>query len=404
MARKNTVLVVDDNETNLELIKATLLPKKLNVDLIIDSSNVEKYMEANFPDLILLDIMMPKLSGFDVCKNLKQNEKTKNIPVIFLTALSAAEDIAKAFECGAVDYIKKPFRKFELIARVQTHLKIVNTEFSLKKELELRRITERNLQKSKSFNQLTQKAKHMGHWEWNLKTDRFDFSEQTGKIFGINRQDPISFRTLLKQVHPKDRKRLTFETVGAIQNKMKLSSSEFRITKYNQIHTILQISEIITDEAQGCVKIIGICEDITKNKQRKTEIQREKEKTQNIIQNISDVYLRVNGSGKIESAGSSALEFLGYKSIGEITGQSLNKLYKTDNGGYRFIRFMKKKQRIRNHLSTLCKPDGTEVSVSLSAKILLDDNGKYNGLDIIVKKVPQTDKRNFWNLKALSIT
>lgn len=74
------------------------------------------------PDLILLDVMMPELNGFETCKILKKSEQTKNIPVIFLTAKTETDDIVNGFELGAVDYVTKPFRSLELLQRVRTYL------------------------------------------------------------------------------------------------------------------------------------------------------------------------------------------------------------------------------------------------------------------------------------------
>jgi signal transduction histidine kinase len=89
------------------------------------------FVKKIIPDLILMDIMMPEMDGYETCKNLKSNEITNNIPVIFLTAKVETDDIVKGFEVGGVDYVTKPFKKEELLARVRTHLKLKKTEMEL---------------------------------------------------------------------------------------------------------------------------------------------------------------------------------------------------------------------------------------------------------------------------------
>ena len=115
---KYSVLIVDDNLTNLRLAASVLSPYyKL---LIADGGETAiKIAETKAPDLILLDVMMPGLSGYDVCSRLKQIEETKDIPIIFLTAKADENDIEMAFDAGGVDYVTKPFAFEELLARVR---------------------------------------------------------------------------------------------------------------------------------------------------------------------------------------------------------------------------------------------------------------------------------------------
>lgn len=115
-----TILVVDDSESNIEMVLAILD----NYDVIPATSGKDALeMVANeHVDLILLDILMPEISGFDVCKELKECEQTKDIPVIFLTAQKDEDSIESAYLTGGVDYVTKPFKPVELLARVKVHL------------------------------------------------------------------------------------------------------------------------------------------------------------------------------------------------------------------------------------------------------------------------------------------
>jgi len=118
------ILIVDDNQLNLEKIKAVLATKNYILFTAIDGRSALKTV-AKYPfDLLLLDVIMPGMDGFEVCERMHKNEKTAQIPVIFLTAQTDSESIKKGFETGAVDYLVKPFNETELLARVQNHLEL----------------------------------------------------------------------------------------------------------------------------------------------------------------------------------------------------------------------------------------------------------------------------------------
>lgn len=118
------IIVVDDDSTSLKLLNNILNSENYSVRLFISGDLALRSMNAEKPDLILLDIRMPNMDGFEVCSKLKMNEKLKDIPVIFLSAATDIEDKIKAFQAGGVDYITKPFQTEEILARVATHLKL----------------------------------------------------------------------------------------------------------------------------------------------------------------------------------------------------------------------------------------------------------------------------------------
>jgi len=117
------ILLVDDTPQNLDVLRKTLGNKGLNISIAPNGKIALKLVSIDPPDLILLDVMMPVMDGFETCRELKKNDRRKNIPVIFITALTREEDFVKGFSLGAVDYISKPFRTEEVLARVNTHLR-----------------------------------------------------------------------------------------------------------------------------------------------------------------------------------------------------------------------------------------------------------------------------------------
>ncbi|MBT3272735.1 MAG: hybrid sensor histidine kinase/response regulator [Spirochaetales bacterium] len=120
---KPLILAVDDTETNLDIL-VDLLSGDNDISVAVDGPSALEFVEERNPDLILLDIMMPGMDGYEVCRELKNRKEFSDIPVIFLSAKNQPEDIAKGFETGAVDYIPKPFNAVELLARVRTQLQI----------------------------------------------------------------------------------------------------------------------------------------------------------------------------------------------------------------------------------------------------------------------------------------
>lgn len=128
------ILIIDDSPTNLNLLSNFLTEGGFNVLLATNGEEAIDRAETVRPDIILLDVVMPGINGFETCRRLKENELTKNIPVIFMTALSATEDRVKGFEMGAVDYITKPIHEAEVLARVTTHLTIQNLQNQLKEQ------------------------------------------------------------------------------------------------------------------------------------------------------------------------------------------------------------------------------------------------------------------------------
>ena len=129
---QSDIMIVDDNPANLKLLEDMLLQRGHGVSSFPLGRLALAAAMRNPPDLILLDINMPEMNGYQVCERLKATSKLANIPVIFLSALNETQDKLSAFRCGAVDYISKPFQFEEVHARVETHLQLHNLQRALK--------------------------------------------------------------------------------------------------------------------------------------------------------------------------------------------------------------------------------------------------------------------------------
>ncbi|NEP39087.1 MAG: response regulator [Okeania sp. SIO2G4] len=132
------ILIIDDIPENLDVLSETLSVVGYDVAIATNGKRAFKQLERKLPDLILLDITMPDIDGFEICKKLKSHHTTCNIPIIFITALADTKNKIKGFELGAVDYITKPFQEQEVLARVNTHMQLRRLTQNLEQQVALK--------------------------------------------------------------------------------------------------------------------------------------------------------------------------------------------------------------------------------------------------------------------------
>ncbi len=129
------ILIVDDNAQNLELIQAYLEDVECRTVVACDGIEALDVVARTKPDLVLLDVMMPKMSGFEVCRRLKNDPATSDIPVIMVTALNEFRDIERGIDSGTDDFVSKPVNRLELLTRVRTMLKLKHLSDTLQRTM-----------------------------------------------------------------------------------------------------------------------------------------------------------------------------------------------------------------------------------------------------------------------------
>jgi len=127
----SNILIIDDNPSNIDFLLGLLT--EYDISAAVDGERALEQIAQEMPDLILLDVSMPGMDGYEVCSIIKSNPKTKDIPILFLSANTDAESVVKGFDVGGVDYITKPYRPREVLARVETHLKLKQLRDELEK-------------------------------------------------------------------------------------------------------------------------------------------------------------------------------------------------------------------------------------------------------------------------------
>jgi PleD family two-component response regulator len=154
---KGVIMVIDDTPENLRVLEKMLTEYGYKVRATLSGSLALKSVQTSLPDLILLDIKMPEPNGYEICQLLKAEEHTRDVPVIFISALDEVWDKVKAFHVGGIDYITKPFQAEEVIARIETHLTLQNLQKQL---LETNHELEKRVQDLARSNEELQKALH----------------------------------------------------------------------------------------------------------------------------------------------------------------------------------------------------------------------------------------------------
>lgn len=127
------VMIVDDNTENLKYLASIVKKNGYEYVMVLGGEQAFEFLKTEKPDIILLDIMMPKMDGYEVCQQLKNNENTKDIPVIFVTAKTGIDEIVKGFDVGGVDYVTKPFNSVILESRIRTHIELKRSKDKFKK-------------------------------------------------------------------------------------------------------------------------------------------------------------------------------------------------------------------------------------------------------------------------------
>ncbi len=196
-----SILIVDDMPINIQILSVILGEEKYRITATTEGARALELARDGSFDLILLDVEMPGLSGFDVCRILKLSESTRDIPVIFITARNNSEDIIAGFESGAVDYITKPFNKPELMARIKTHLELKKSREEMVRAYEKLRekdtLISDDLRRAREIQQSVIAFKGDGLGDIDVGVHFTPMIEVGGDIFDIYRRDSGECRIFL---------------------------------------------------------------------------------------------------------------------------------------------------------------------------------------------------------------
>ncbi|MCK4785351.1 MAG: response regulator [Desulfobacteraceae bacterium] len=276
MLRNDDILIVDDEIPNLQLL-AELLEKEGYLvrpaemaQMAIDSAL------AKPPRLILLDVRMPEMDGFEVCRRLKQDKGTRDIPIIFVSTLQDTEDRVRGFEAGGVDFITKPFQTQEVLARVRTHMQLHRMQLDLEQKVqersaELSKVNEELQKKEFHFRNLVESARAVP-WELDLDTWCFTYvGRQAVKLLGYPLESWYEKNFWVEHLHPDDRE---LAVRFCQEETAKGEEHEFEcrmIADDGRTVWIRHYVSVATDES-GKTFLGGLMYDITKLKRAEREV------------------------------------------------------------------------------------------------------------------------------------
>jgi two-component system, sensor histidine kinase and response regulator len=246
--KSKKILIVDDSSTNIQIIGIMLQGNNFELFFAQSGKTAFEIINNNDIDLILLDVMMPEMDGFDICRKLKSDEKTNFIPIIFITARIEEESVIRGFDVGAEDYVTKPFNEKELIARVKTHLQIKEQKESLKTMNEL--LEKKVYERTKSLEIANEKLSRLDQ----IKSDFLGLisHELRTPLNGI-----IGFSDLLSEMLTEP-EQLAFmkEIVKSSNLLLKLSNAalliiELKANSYKMNIERLSVKELVTGTIEG---------------------------------------------------------------------------------------------------------------------------------------------------------
>lgn len=276
-----TILIVDDNTQNLAFLSSLLKDEGYAVLPANDGELALASLEENKPDLILLDVKMPGIDGFEVCRRIKKDEQLSEIPLIFLTVANNIEDKLEGFRLGAVDYITKPFHKEELLARIKTHLHLYRYS-CLFKERDAENLIDSERQLSNG-----ERAAHVGSWEMEIETGKSNWSDEFFRICGL---EPQSIKPTaedgFKLIHPEDREKASIAVQFALSSGKPYDIEKRIIRPDGSVRWVHSVGEIIPDDDGKPFKLSGSFQDITYRKEAEESLKTSLKEKETLLQEI----------------------------------------------------------------------------------------------------------------------
>ncbi len=372
---KANVLVVDDRPDNLRLLSAMLTQMGYEVRKVINGQTALKTAQAAPPDLILLDIMMPDMNGYEVCQHLKASEQTRDVPVIFISALDEVLDKVKAFAVGGVDYITKPFSEEEVFARVENNITIRRLQ---------KQLVERNAQLQQEIcdRQKAESALRLSQFYLDRSRDAVYFITADARFIYVNEAacnilgycqeqlltmnvcdiDP-NFPTTVWQAHwqeIREKGSFTFE-------------SNSRSKDDRDISTEITVNYL---EFNGQEYNCAIVRDITTRKQVEAALKSSEAKFRHLFENSLVAIFRTRiEDGLILEANQRFIQILGYSCAAEIINQkSITEFYLNLGVQQQVLAELKVKGELSNYETQFRRHDGSIIGVLLSMRINVEEN------------------------------
>jgi PAS domain S-box-containing protein len=382
------ILIVDDNPYNLRVLEEILAADGHEVRTAAGWQPALKALAARLPKLILLDIVMPGMDGFKVCRHMKENPATAAIPVLFISSLTKPEDKLKAFRAGGVDYIGKPFEKEEVLARVRTHLRLaaaqeelIRSNRELNGEIEARKAAEERYRII--FEQCPDAIGIL-----DPETMKFaDFNTVAHTRLGYTR-DEFAALTLFDIIEGFSPEKLA-EDVRILDEK---GSATFELrdrTKTGELRDVLvSVRRLVLN---GRLMSQSVVKDITESKRMEGALRESEKKYRTLFEASKDAILVSDNTGRILDVNQSGVELFGYKKE-EFLALDPVKLYCNPEDRKRLWQKLLDEGLVSDYEVEMNRKDGEKIFIHLSVTIIKDDEGNKFGHRGIARDVTERRK------------
>jgi diguanylate cyclase (GGDEF)-like protein/PAS domain S-box-containing protein/putative nucleotidyltransferase with HDIG domain len=371
------IIIVDDDVENLKILRDMLKEQGHNVRTANSGELALASIKAKIPDLVLLDIRMPGIDGYEVCRRIKADHNIEDITIIFLTGLTDQEDKVKGFKLGGSDYIIKPFRAEEVLARVDNFIKIYYLQQELKN-------------KNRRLGNII-KGTNAGTWEWNVQTGEQIINERWAEIIGYTMEElaPISIETWRKYTYPEDVEKSREEIAKAFNKEQDYYDLEFRM--YHKDGRLIWVNSrgIVNTWTQDGKPLVvsGVHIDINENIQIREQLKRSEEKFQMLFNQAPLGYQSLDFDGNFLDVNQQWLDMLGYareEVIGKWFGDFLSPAYQ-DGFRKRFPIF-KAQGHIHSEFEMVSKT-GEKMFIAFDGKIGYGIEGDFKQTHCILKDI-----------------
>ncbi len=307
------VLVADDNADMRQYV-VRILAEQFRVDAVQDGVSALAAVKRQPPDLILTDVMMPRLDGFGLLKELRADPLTRAVPVIMLSARAGEDSRVDGMEAGADDYLVKPFSAKELLARVSAHLQMAR----------LRRDASASLREGEERLRMALTAARMVAWRYDASSGKFAASDNADDVFGRTSDSPLDhIEQRFALVHPEDAAQYR-ETVARAVADAGSYLSQFRTIRSDNggVVWLEERGHAVAQEPGESVRLVGVVMDITERKAAEDAIRSSEGRTRTILESIADGFIALNAEWRFTYINAAGERFLD-RMPGDLIGKSI---------------------------------------------------------------------------------